>query len=245
MKILHRDPPARVERYKTSEGKEFVIARRPRRGRKYQEPQLTGDKLSCPYCSQEHDIVYYIVVKGRKGEKKVRTWICPKVGKLPLNQGRQWDEYIGSIMVGHGSEVEASVHREAQTFEGVAPPEARPSLTVEMPTETHEAIEQLDSSSRKDAKPEAEVTPSLPTTRLLAEFPAAALARRGGTRKVRRALLESYSRAVTSFTDRSPKSLDRILDRYASGVKETSRTRSRRSTKGTMSPTKLSKFRAV
>ena len=244
MNPLHDNPPARIERYKTSEGKEFVIARRPRRGRKYQEPQLTGDKLSCPYCSQEHDVVYYLVAKGKKGEKKVRTWICPRVGKLPLNQGRQWDEYIGGIIVKDRSEVEASVHREAQTFEGVTSPEAQPSLTVEMPGETYNAMEQLGFSINQEQKLGVKVTPSPQTTRPLAEFPATALARPVGIGKVRRDLPESWSSAVKRFTDKSPRSHDRLFDRYVASIEQTRRMRKRRSSKHALFPKKLPKFRA-
>jgi len=241
MNTLHHNPPARVERFKTSEGKEFVITRRPRRGRKYQEPQLTGDRLNCPYCSQEHDVVYYLVAKGKKGEKKVRTWICPKVGKSPLNQGRQWDEYIGSIIVGHGSEVEVSARREAQTFEGVTSPEARPSLTLEMPSETYNDMGQLDFSTHQKLKPEVKVTPSLQTTRSLAEFQAASFARPARTGKVRRNLPGSYSSALKGFIDKPPRSLDRVLDKYISGIKETRRMRNRRFSRRIVSPKKLQK----
>ena len=245
MNTLHHDSPARVERYKTSEGKEFVIARRPHRGRKYQEPQLTGDKLSCPYCSQEHDVVYYLVAKGRKGEKKVRTWICPKVGKHPLNQGRQWDEYIESIVVRQGLEVEPSAHGEAQTFEGVSYPEAQPSTTVEMPCETHNDMGQLGFSTSQELKPEVKVTPSPQTTRSLAEFPAAAFVRTVATHKVPRHIRESYSAAVKGSTDKSPRSLDRDFDRYFSGIKESKRMRVRKSSRHTVSPKKLQKSRAT
>jgi len=244
MTTLHDNHPARVERYRTSEGKEFVITRRPHRGRKYQEPQPTGDKVSCPYCSQEHDVVYYLVAKGKKAEKKVRAWICPKVGKLPLNQGRQWDDYVESIIVRNRSEVEATSHREAQTLEGVTIPEVQPSLAVETSSETYNDIGQLDFSTIEKLKSEVKVTPSPHTARSLAEFPVTALARPVGTRKVRRDMLEPYSRAVTRFADKSPRSLDRVLDRYLSGTKEPSRTRSLRPSKHTASPKKLFKFRA-
>lgn len=233
MNTLHHDLPARVERFKTSEGKEFVITRRPRRGRKYQEPQLTGDKLSCPYCSQEHDVVYYVVAKGKKADKKVRAWICPKVGKLPLNQGRQWDDYIESIILRNRSEVEATSHREAQTLEGVTSPEAQPSLTLETPSETYNDMGQLDFSANQELKPEVKVTPSPQARRSLAEFHAASFARPARIGKVRRNLLESYSSAVKCFTDKSPRSLDRVLDKYVSGIKETRRVRSRRFSKHT------------
>jgi hypothetical protein len=244
MNILHRDPPARVERYKTSDGKEFVITRRPHRGRKYQEPQATGDKVSCPYCSQEHEVVYYVVTKGKKTKKKVRAWMCPKVGKLPLNQGRQWDDYVESIIVRNSPEVEASAHREAQTFEGCASPEYSSSLTDELPGGTNDGIAQINPSASEELRSELEVAPSQQTTRSLAKFPVSALASPTGTGKVRLNLAESYIRAVTGSTDNSPRSLKSILDGYVSGTKEIRLTRSRRSSKNTVSPKKHLAFRA-
>jgi hypothetical protein len=222
MNTKYRDPPARVEKYKTSEGKVFVIARRPRRGRKYQEPQPTGDKVDCPYCSQEHDVVYYLVTKGRRGEKKVRTWICPMVGKLPLNQGRKWDEYIESIIVRPGSEVEPLAHLEAQTSEGDTHTWSRPDSIEEI---LEKMRSDIDWSSLREKKPKEEVGPALHTPRSLAEFQVGTFVRPKRTSKVR----QSYTNAIRRFVSESPPSLNRSAERYISSFRATRRVRSRKS----------------
>jgi hypothetical protein len=89
----------RVEKHKTSDGKEFSIARKPRPGRQCQTPQKTGKKLECPYCSEIHDEISYVINKGLKSERIVKSWECPIAGKVPLNRSKKFQEYIAGITI--------------------------------------------------------------------------------------------------------------------------------------------------
>jgi hypothetical protein len=40
--------------------------------------------------------------EGEEGERKVRTWECPKAGRMSLNLGVKFQQYIDSIIIRRG-----------------------------------------------------------------------------------------------------------------------------------------------
>ncbi|MDH3365789.1 MAG: hypothetical protein OEM29_07310 [Thermoplasmata archaeon] len=93
------DKVVRVEQHTTSDGRKFQIARKSRPGRRCQTPESTGEKLGCPYCEGIDEVISYKVRSGQKGERTVKSWICPKIGKMPLNMSRKFQDYIESIII--------------------------------------------------------------------------------------------------------------------------------------------------
>jgi hypothetical protein len=91
--------PLRVETHRTREGKEFTIERRARPGRRSQRPRETGEKLSCPFCGSTHPVLCYTMREGEEGERKIRSWECPKAGKMSLNVSSKFQDYIGTILM--------------------------------------------------------------------------------------------------------------------------------------------------
>lgn len=89
----------RVEKYRTRAGEEFTIGRRARSGRRCQRPKETGERLECPFCGDVHPVLYYIMQAGKASERKVRTWECPRTGRMSLNINPRFQDYISTITV--------------------------------------------------------------------------------------------------------------------------------------------------
>jgi len=114
MEVQNSSQPVRVEKCRTREGEEFTIRRRARPGRRCQKPRETGEELSCPFCGIAHPVLYYAIREGQEGERKIKSWECPKAGKMSLNVGKRFQEYIDSIIIRRG----VSASKSASKTEG-------------------------------------------------------------------------------------------------------------------------------
>jgi len=198
-----------------------VIVRRPRRGRKYQKPLPTGDILSCPFCSGEHEVLAYSVSKGKSGERKVRTWACPKVGRLSLNQGKQWDEYIESIIVRPTPKVRTSGLGSVQSLGGASDTIAQPSASCGPSDTGHGISNHHGIQTSKGTRMRSALNVSL-RRRSAGSVCASARPPRVSTPCVNPA--DAYSMLREHLTDDSPPSLSSVLSVHSFGRRRRSRT---------------------
>jgi len=100
MKVVHFEPVVRVDVGHTKQGKKFSVVRRSKPGRRCQKPRETGERLLCPFCGNPHPVLYFAIREGEEGERKVRTWECPKAGRMSLNLGAGFQQYVEGLIIG-------------------------------------------------------------------------------------------------------------------------------------------------